>query len=208
MRRVLQIAAVGLGIGVVACGGNKATGPSANNNGTGSTGGSTGTTCTSVGPLGSAKGTLTASLSGFGTFNGGVSAGGAVYTPIAAVPSLGLPAQDTFVIGGVCGDGSQIVLTARALVGTIEIGVDGSGNPRRDPQTNQPWVHIIQFIQVVNGAAAGGWYTSIAGGSGTVTVTSVSPTSAAGSFSITMVANPATPATGTKTVTGQFNVTF
>jgi hypothetical protein len=171
-------------------------------------GGSSGATCTSVGPLGSARGTLTANISGFGTFNGGVSTGNSFYVSAPPVPSLGIPAQDSFSIVGVCGDGSQIAFTARALIGTIEIGVDANGNPRKDPAINQPWLHIIQFIQVVNGAAAGGWFVSVAGGNGTVTVNSVSTAGASGSFSVTMVANPATPAAGTRTLNGQFNVTF
>jgi hypothetical protein len=94
------------------------------------------------------------------------------------------------------------------LTGTIEFGVDANGNPRRDPQTQQPWVHILQFIQAVNGAGADGWFTSIGGGSGSITINSVSPSAASGSFSLTMVPNPATPAVGNKTLTAQFNVTF
>jgi hypothetical protein len=167
-------------------------------------------TCNSPGVLGSARGTLTANISGFGFFNGGVSPGNSAYLPIPPVPSLGIPAQDTFVIVGVCGDGSQISFTARALTGTILIGRDANGNPRLDTSLPipQPWVHIIQFVQVVNGAAAGGWFVSVAGGSGSVTVNSVSTSGASGSFTVTMVPNPATPAVGNKTVTGQFNVTF
>ena len=43
----------------------------------------------------------------------------------------------------ICGDLTSIVLTARALVGTTTIGVDGGGNPLTDPSTRQPLVHSV-----------------------------------------------------------------
>jgi hypothetical protein len=50
--------------------------------------------------------------------------------------------------------------------------------------------------------------TNAAGGTGTITVNSVSTTAATGSFTLTMVATPNTPAIGTRQVSGTFNVTF
>ncbi len=50
---------------------------------------------------------------------------------------------------------------------------------------------------------------SVAGGSGTIVITSLTTTGASGTFSFTLNAVPQTSATGTKTVTdGTFNVTF
>src|SRR5262245_14955134 len=78
-----------------ACGGSS-TKPSQTSGNT--TGGNTSTNCSvQVGPLGCPKGLIKASLDG-ATWNGGVANGGAIYTPVAAVPSLNLPAQDFIVI--------------------------------------------------------------------------------------------------------------
>jgi hypothetical protein len=53
------------------------------------------------------------------------------------------------------------------------------------------------------------WQASLIGGSGTVTITSLTSTGAAGTFSFTMVAVPNTAASGSKAITdGVFNVTF
>jgi hypothetical protein len=154
--------------------------------------------------LGSAKGTINASISG-ATFVGGVPTGQSIYTPIP--PVLGLPAQDFFVISGICGDNTSIIVSARAVVGTTTIGVDASNNPVRDPLTQQPLVHSVQLQYRTNGVASGTWITSLLGGTGTITVSAVSTTAASGSFSVTMIAQ-GSGATGNKTVTGTFNVTF
>jgi hypothetical protein len=186
-------------------------------------GGNSGQTCASVGPLGAAKGTLTATVDG-AAFNGGVSTGNSLYTPIPPGPFLPTP-HDFITIAAVCGDGSQIVLGLRAgsfvtppgggtpqfvlgAAGTTQIGVNASGVPFTDPQTQQPLNHIVQYIRVVNGAASGGWFVSLAGGSGSITFNNVSPQAASGSFALTMAATPSTGSTGTRTVTGTFNVTF
>jgi hypothetical protein len=152
-----------------------------------------------------------------------VSPGNAIYTPIPPQAFLPTP-HDYITISGVCGDGSQIVLGLRAgsfitppggtpqfvlgAPGTTQIGVDGNGVAFSDPQTLQPLNHIVQYVQVVNSAAAGGWFVSLAGGSGSITFTSVSPQAASGSFALTMVSTPNTGSTGTRTVNGTFNVTF
>jgi hypothetical protein len=53
------------------------------------------------------------------------------------------------------------------------------------------------------------WGTELAGGSGTVTVATVTATSAAGTFSFRAAGRPETGATGMRVVTsGVFNVTF
>ena len=171
-------------------------------------GGSGTGSCSSFGPLGGARGSITANISGFGAFNGGISPGNSVYTPIAAIPSLGLPAQDTISINGVCGDLKQVLIVARAITGTINIGVDANGNFQRDPQTQQPWVHSVMLSTVANGVASGLWVTNLTGGSGTITLNSVSPSSVSGSFSVTMIPSPGSGATGNRTMSGSFNATF
>ena len=191
-------------LALASCGGGSgsATSPSGGS-GTGNSSGS----CTTAGPLGSAKGSMTATING-STFKGGVPAGESIYTPIAAQPSLGLPAQDFFVTSATCGDLTSLQIIARAVVGPTVIGVDAGGNPLIDAQTKQPLVHQGLLQLRANGVAAGTWITSLLGGTGSITVTSVSTAAATGSFSLTMVPRAGTAASGNRTVTGTFNVTF
>jgi hypothetical protein len=203
---------------VAGCGGSGSGNPnSPSPNSGGNPGGNTGQTCSSVGPLGAAKGTVTATVNGT-AFNGGVSTGNSIYTPVPPQAFLPTP-HDIITIVAVCGDGSQISIAARAgswingqfvlgAAGTTQIGVGANGNAFTDPQTQQPLNHIVQYIQVVNSVAAGGWFVSLAGGSGSITLNSVSPQAASGSFALTMIPTPGTGATGTRTVIGTFNVTF
>jgi hypothetical protein len=134
---------------VAGCGGGGSTSP---NSPSPNSGGNTGQTCSSVGPLGAAKGTVTATVNST-AFNGGVSPGNSVYTPIPAGPFLPTP-HDLITIGAVCGDGSQIIIAARAgswingqfvlgAAGTTQIGVGANGNAFTDPQTQQPLNHIV-----------------------------------------------------------------
>jgi hypothetical protein len=198
---------------VAGCGGGSSSPSSPSPN----SGGNTGQTCSSVGPLGAAKGTATATVNGT-AFNGGVSPGNSLYTPIPAGPFLPTP-HDFITIVAVCGDGSQISMGARAgswingqfvlgAAGTTQIGVGANGSAFTDPQTRQPLNHIVQYIRVVNSVATGGWFVSLAGGSGSITFNSVSPQAASGSFALTMISTPGTGSTGTRTVNGTFNVTF
>jgi hypothetical protein len=53
-----------------------------------------------------------------------------------------------------------------------------------------------------------GWTASLAQGSGTLVMTTVSNNAAAGTFTFSMPPVPGNPATGTKTVTGSCNLTF
>jgi hypothetical protein len=52
------------------------------------------------------------------------------------------------------------------------------------------------------------WSASLVQGSGTLVITSLTNNSAAGTFTFTLLPVSGTPATGTKTVTGSFNLTF
>jgi hypothetical protein len=208
----LRIATCALALAALAadCGGSSSpTGPSAGTASGGTTGGSgsNSASCTVAGPLGSVKGVINATINGT-PFFGGVPTGQSIYTPIAAQPALGLPAQDFFVIGGTCGDLTSLVITARATTGTTSFGVDANGSPLRDPQSQQPLIHSAILQLRANGVAAGTWNTSLLGGSGTITLAAIAPSGASGSFSLTMVPQPTTGASGNRTVTGQFNVTF
>ena len=63
--------------------------------------------------------------------------------------------------------------------------------------------------QVLIGNPAAGWQAAVGIGSGSITVNSLTPTGASGTFSFTLVAVPGSGAAGTKTITeGAFNVTF
>jgi hypothetical protein len=53
-----------------------------------------------------------------------------------------------------------------------------------------------------------GWAATLAQGSGTLVFTTVTNNSAAGTFTFVMLPVPGGPATGTKTVTGSFNLAF
>jgi hypothetical protein len=155
-----------------------------------------------------------------GPFNGGVATGGSTYVVAPAIPSLGLPAQDSFTSGAACGDGSQIIISTRAgtndpATGIFTVGRTGAkqighvnGAPAADPQTKQPLPDSITLLLAVNGVGAGGWNTGINGGSGSITLTSVSRSRATGSFSVTMIPIAGSPASGNRQVSGTFNVTF
>jgi hypothetical protein len=59
-----------------------------------------------------------------------------------------------------------------------------------------------------NGGGGGVWTASVGGGSGTITITTRTANRVTGSFSFQMQATPNSGATGTRTVTGNFNLTF
>lgn len=103
-------------------------------------------------------------------------------------------AGNVFTIGGTNGT-YQIQLTVPNVTaaGTYNFG---PGNPG-----------IAQVIQVTAGFAA--WTSALVGGTGTLTLTTLTATGATGTFTFNGIASPGTPATGTRAVTnGSFNVTF
>lgn len=66
---------------------------------------------------------------------------------------------------------------------------------------------VAQLIQVTNGTPT--WTSSLVGGAGSVTVTTLTATRVAGTFTFTAAASPGTSATGTRAVTnGSFDVKF
>jgi hypothetical protein len=87
--------------------------------------------------------------------------------------------------------GITIAIAVPRSVGTNTIGVLSPTN----------------VLLTIGGSAL--WQASPAGGSGTVTVTTSTANSAAGTFSLSMTPQAGTAATGTKSVTnGTFSVTF
>ena len=100
------------------------------------------------------------------------------------------------------------VLAISGTNGTYQLsltipGVAATGTFNFGPGT----LGIAQLVQVTTGTPA--WTTSLVGGTGSITVTTLTATRAAGSFSFTGAASPGTSATGTRAVTsGSFDVTF
>jgi hypothetical protein len=198
-----SLVALALAAVVTACGGDSVTNPSGGGSGSGGSGNGSGGNCTvPVGVLGCPKGLVRGTLDNQ-PFNGGVANGGAIYTPIAANPSLNLPAQDFFVIVAIASNNSQLSITARAKVGQAALGANVI-----DPETRNVSPNAGGLAFPATSGTGAGWLTSVAGGTGTITVNTVSRTGASGSFSFTMVPTPNTPATGTRQMTGTFDVTF
>ncbi len=87
----------------------------------------------------------------------------------------------------------QITIPNVTAAGTFNIGVGNLG--------------IAQVIQVTAGTPA--WTSALVGGTGTVTISSLTAEGASGTFAFTGIASPGTSATGTRAVTnGMFTVTF
>lgn len=194
-------------VGFAACGGsdnsnNSGGGPSGGSSGPTGPSPSSGSTCSSISVLGNAAGTISARIDG-AVFNGGVPTPYAYYTPIAAVPSLGIPAQDFVSIQGLCGDNTSLTFVAKARVGATTFGMNVI-----DPETKNVHVNSVMLQYRTASGPGGAWATNLVAGTGTITFTSVSRTGAAGSFSLTMAPQAGTGALGNKQVTGQLSVTF
>ncbi|MBK7595943.1 MAG: hypothetical protein IPP98_01475 [Gemmatimonadetes bacterium] len=89
----------------------------------------------------------------------------------------------------------QIVLTVPGVnaTGTYNVGPGNLG--------------VAQLVQVTAGTPA--WTSSLVGGAGSITVTTLTASRAAGTFTFTAAASPGTSATGTRSVTnGSFDVQF
>jgi hypothetical protein len=141
------------------------------------------------------KGTVTASITGLIPFTGIVPTGGSSYIP-GVGGALGGP---RFGFGGLSvQDGTEVDIVAQAAVGIQPVGP----NTINTPSTGNRIAVITRSCE----AGTGNWIADIAFGSGTITVTSVSPTGASGSFAATLLPGPTS--SGQKTISGQFNVTF
>lgn len=136
------------------------------------------------------KGSVTASITGLSAYTGIVGTGASFYAA-AAPPFFSFSATSVQ-------DGTGVEVVAQALVGTNPIGPANLNTPSQ--------VNTITVITRSCTAGTGTWVANIAFGSGTIMVTSVSPSAASGSFSATLL--PGLGSSGNKTITGQFNVTF
>jgi len=145
-----------------------------------------------------AIGLLTLGLAACGDEDTGPGEGGSLTASIdgeAFTASLSVQAtygNDLLVIGGVNGSQQQIMLSLPGITSTGTVNL-GAGN--------------LGVAQVILGTQA--WTTSLVGGTGSVTVTSLDANGAKGTFTFTGIAAPNTGATGTKAVTnGSFDVKF
>ncbi|MBK6494210.1 MAG: hypothetical protein IPO52_12535 [Gemmatimonadetes bacterium] len=87
----------------------------------------------------------------------------------------------------------QLTIPGVAATGTFNVGPGNLG--------------VAQLVQVTTGTPA--WTSSLVGGAGSITVTTLTATRAAGTFTFTAAASPGTSATGTRSVTnGSFDVQF
>lgn len=146
---------------------------------TGPSGASAGPSGTGGGPT-VGRGTITAQIDG------------ATFTGVATTAAN----QSGIFAAAASNNGGTITLGfgALATVGTTSIGV-------RSP-TNANMV-------VISGGSVQSWAASTSGGTGTLTISSMTATGATGTFSFTMVPVPGSGASGTKSVTnGTFTVTF
>ena len=87
----------------------------------------------------------------------------------------------------------QLTIPGVTTTGTFNFGPGSAG--------------IAQLVQVTTGTPA--WTSSLVGGTGSITVTTLTANRAAGTFTFTGAASPGTAATGTRAVTnGAFDVKF
>jgi len=133
------------------------------------------------GPAGN-KGTMTATIGGV-AFNGFATI---VRTEIQVGKNM------LIMAGGTADLKTQLSFGAAAAVGTTSIGGLSPTNA---------------LLAVTPGTAT--WQANITGGSGSVTIDTITATTATGRFSFVMIPVPGSGATGNKTVAnGAFNVTF
>lgn len=125
-------------------------------------------------------GTMTASVSGAAAFAADVVIGS--YTNNVLVISA---------VQGPTGNSRSIVLTVNNVTGTGQFNFTLPGNG-------------AQYIETT-GISSASWLTAITQGSGSVTLATATPTRVVGSFSFTAPALSG-GATGTKTVSGQFDI--
>jgi hypothetical protein len=136
------------------------------------------------------KGTITGSISGLAPYNGIIANGGANRVIGGPVPFFTVGATSVQ-------DGTGVIISGQAVVGTSAIGLSTNGTNAASNSIS------IQTRSCT--AATGTWFASNATGSGSITVSSSSSTGISGTFSATL--DPVL-GSGTKTITGSFNATF
>ena len=110
------------------------------------------------------------------------------------------------LLGGDCGSGANMSINVRNLsVGTYEVGpgaatVSWAPDTRTGQAAQEAW-NAPGTSRVVGNAI-------VTGGSGSVTISSISSDWVSGSFSAVVVANPSNRDAGSKTVQGSFQLSF
>jgi len=187
-RFLLQVFSVALLLGLIACG-KSTTDPSGSNGSSGSSGSSGsggsggsggGASANCQAPGNPATGSFTATIDGV-AFRATCFG---VNTAVSGVISVG---------GGFLGTGNVVnsfaIATSRS-VGTTNIGATSPTNA----------------LYTVGPAL---WVASVVGGSGSVTITALTANSVTGTFSLVLIPQSGTTATGNRTVTnGSFSLTF
>jgi hypothetical protein len=139
------------------------------------------------------KGTVTASISGLPAFSGIVSTGNASFTPASGqVPGI-------FVVQGIdTKTGTSVLVGGPMVAGTHTMSVS---------TINGSAVTITVTTRSCT-QATGLWTANLAQGAATVTVTNATASGVSGSFTGTIEPGAGSGASGTKTIGGNFSVTF
>jgi hypothetical protein len=139
------------------------------------------------------KGSVAATISGLPAFSGTVPTGQATYTPAAApVPAL-FNVQATNITTG-----TTVLVGGPGILGTTTAAPGSAAGSS---------VQLLVTTRTCAGVT-GSWIANSMFGTASVTLTTASTTAVAGSFTGTLEAASGSGATGTKTMTGTFNVTF
>lgn len=183
-RVVFVVVLCWLALGALACGGGGPTSPSGSSSGTGSSGGTGG----SGGSGGSGGGS-----GGSGPNQGTVTAviDGVPYTGVvrAATSQSGI-----FAVAAMNDSNVGFGFGGLAVAGTTSISATSPTNALLTSGSTVPQMS---------------WFASTSGGSGTLTISTITATGATGTFQFTMPPTPGSGASGTRSVTnGSFTVTF
>jgi len=111
---------------------------------------------------------------------------------VARILSVGASNQD-FIL--------SISVTMTDGPGTYDVELKMNPDPKQPPRGTATGM-------LMDNRTHGGWAANVATGRGTVTVTSLSSNSASGSFNLVLDATPGTPASGSRSVSGTFNIKF
>ena len=137
------------------------------------------------------RGTITGSITGLSPYNGIIATGGANRVTGGPVPFFTIGATSVQ-------DGTGVIISGQAVVGTSAIGTGTNGT---NAVSNSVSIQTRSCT-----ALTGSWFANNAAGTGTITVTAASATGVSGTFSATL--DPSQGFTGTKTITGSFNAVF
>jgi hypothetical protein len=168
-----------LAVALAACDGDTGTDPSDNTNG-----------CFAIAGN---KGIVNATIAGLAPFSGIVPTAQATYTPAAgSVPALfNVQATNTTT-------GTSVLVGGPATLGTTTASSGSAAGAS---------VQLLVTTRTCTGVT-GSWIANSLFGTASVTLTAASAATVTGSFTGTLEPAPGSGATGTKTITGTFNVRF